>query len=170
MNYLGQSREGVKACLDLLGKLWPRWKTTPELNSVWADVLRQHPQDVCIAVIRAHRAERDGAPSMPKIVERLESARKQAVIHNTEGRTKPYDENEPQWPPRHWGDVQHFHRTDPAMVENWLDHIDEYEAKRYRWACQATRAELWAAIRANFAATGTSWSKIKEAANAGGAA
>lgn len=174
--YTGMGLGAAKEVLALATKLWPRWKNTPELNGEWVKLLANHPRDVAEAVVRSHVAEQVGSPSMPKIAAKLTAARQQALAELAEKTKATKVEDEPRWPPRHWGDVQYFHREHPAMVERWLDNeCDEYEAARYRKVCGMSRAELWAGIKANFCggksrkAGGTSWSQIQAAAEAASA-
>jgi len=169
MNYIGMGQMQAKEVLVLATKLWPRWKNTPELNGEWVRLLAAHPREVGESVMRAHLREQAGAPSMPKVSAGLAAARAQAltvVATTTKG-----DPDPPQWPPRDWRDVQHFHEKEPGMVEDWLDHqCDKAEAERYRKVCAMTRAELFAGIKANFGggksrkAGDTSWSAIQAAA------
>lgn len=58
-----------------LGSLFPRWKTTPELVTLWADVLRRYEEPVARRVIAEHRQKRRGDdPSLPDLKEALEDA------------------------------------------------------------------------------------------------
>jgi len=173
MNYIGMGQMQAKEVLVLATKLWPRWKNTPELNGEWIRLLAAHPREVGESVMRAHLREQAGAPSMPKVSAKLAAARAQALTVVATKAKAANQDDEPKWPPRHWGDVQHFHRKEPGMVEDWLDNwCDEAEAARYRWACNASRAELWAAIKKNFAEVGKapkrigerSWEQVKAAA------
>lgn len=77
--YVGMGIERAQKAVEHLHKLWPRWSSTPELNTEWACLLRDHPAEVVDAVIRAHLRERVGSPAMQGVHALLTAAKRQHI-------------------------------------------------------------------------------------------
>lgn len=62
-----------------MGKIWPRWKTTPELNGQWVRLLRGYERQEVFDALTAHvQQDRAVSPSMPEMRRRLAALRADA--------------------------------------------------------------------------------------------
>lgn len=112
-------RKRAEDALGYVVKLFPRWKTTAELNSLWVETLMRHDETTATIVLKAHRLERKGNdPSLGDISRQLDAASRQARARTS---TEPPAQANPICPDfRTFAEVAVWRlanqRNDPAEV------------------------------------------------------
>lgn len=57
---MGMGKGRATAALGYLASLFPRWKSTPELNTIWVETLADFDAESVTVILKAHRVERGG--------------------------------------------------------------------------------------------------------------